>query len=658
MTKRKTHLSTKITIFVGAIITVLLASSALSISIIARNETESIILRDSRAVVDARAGELGRIAEIAFHELDYMAGDTVMLDRAAVTTAFIRNQSSRLPPEIENVLWADSSGHYFDNTGSSGSISDRDYFKQIIEGKSDRVISDAVQSKIDGTTIIVFARPIKDATGKISRLLGVVIALDYFNSYISEITMGQNGYAYILDNRGFIIAHKNKDLILKLNAFDSAKDGWAGLDAAARAAFASDSSSTHNYRKPDGTEIAMFSKAVPGVANWRMCVTIPTSELNAAAIQLIYNILQIFTLALIASIGCSILLARSITKPIMLVTSTIERLARGELREDASLSTGLSKAMKRRDEIGAAVAATQRTREALSGIVDQIEDASFLVAAGAEELSQTAVGVSSGASEQAAGIEQLSSSTEELSSSARQNADSSGGADSLARKVGREAEVSGAVVKETAEHMREIASRIVIVEEIARQTNMLALNAAIEAARAGDAGKGFAVVAAEVRKLAERSASAAREITELSALSVNRAEDAGARLGGLLPDIQKTSELAGEIATAAREQSVGIEQIAKAVQQFDQVVQSNASTAEELASTSEELASQAELLSSSISFFKTDRAVRPIAAKVKSRARKDEMPIVRRGEEAVVSPEGIEVATLSGNGAVPARAAG
>jgi methyl-accepting chemotaxis protein len=144
------------------------------------------------------------------------------------------------------------------------------------------------------------------------------------------------------------------------------------------------------------------------------------------------------------------------------------------------------------------------------------------------------------------------------------------------------------------------------VQEIARQTDLLALNAAIEAARAGEHGKGFAVVASEVRKLAERSQTAAAEIGMLSGQTVAAASEAGAMLAKLVPDIKKTAELVEEISAACREQDVGANQVNQAIQRLDKVIQQNAGAAEEMSATSEALSGQAEHLLASIAFFRID----------------------------------------------------
>jgi methyl-accepting chemotaxis protein len=190
-------------------------------------------------------------------------------------------------------------------------------------------------------------------------------------------------------------------------------------------------------------------------------------------------------------------------------------------------------------------------------------------------------------------------------SNIKQNADNAQQTDKIATKSAKDAQESGKCVLDAVGAMKEIASKISIIEEIARQTNLLALNAAIEAARAGEHGKGFAVVAAEVRKLAERSQKAAGEINHLSGTTVKVSEKAGEMLDKLVPDIQKTAELVQEITAASKEQDAGSEQINKALQQLEKVIQQNASAAEEMASTTEELTGQADQLMTALGFFRT-----------------------------------------------------
>ena len=239
----------------------------------------------------------------------------------------------------------------------------------------------------------------------------------------------------------------------------------------------------------------------------------------------------------------------------------------------------------------------------LTRVMGEVHAAADALAGAANQVSATAQSLSQAASEQADSVEVTTASIGVMSASIKQNSDNAKITDGMATQTNKEANEGGVAVSLTVEAMKQIASKIGIVDDIAYQTNLLALNAAIEAARAGEHGKGFAVVAAEVRKLAERSQQAAKEIGELAANSVTTAERAGKLLDSIVPSIQKTSELVQEIAVASSEQSQSVTQIGGAMGQLSKTTQQHASASEELAATSAEMSDQAEQLQQSIAFF-------------------------------------------------------
>ncbi|MBF0461111.1 MAG: HAMP domain-containing protein [Magnetococcales bacterium] len=299
--------------------------------------------------------------------------------------------------------------------------------------------------------------------------------------------------------------------------------------------------------------------------------------------------------AVVLGLLIAFLLTQAIVRALTQGVVFARRIAGGDLTATIDLD--------QKDEVGQLASALKEMMEKLREVIGEVSTAAEQVSIGSNEISDAAQNLSQGATQQAASIEETSSAMEEMTSNIQQNTDNANTTQNISQKAAQDAADGGVAVGQAVQAMKEIASKIGIIEEIARQTNLLALNAAIEAARAGEHGKGFAVVAAEVRKLAERSQTAAGEISHLSASSVDVAEKAGGIINKLVPDIQKTAELIQEINASSQEQNQGAGQINQAIQQLDQVIQQNAGASEEMAATAEELSAQADMMAQSIAFF-------------------------------------------------------
>jgi methyl-accepting chemotaxis protein len=315
---------------------------------------------------------------------------------------------------------------------------------------------------------------------------------------------------------------------------------------------------------------------------------------DSSMMMLIGLLIGSVLIAALAALWIIVSISRSLGAALGLANS----VAGGDLSAEAKV--------KSNDEIKDVVDALNAMTKKLREVVGEVTAAARNVASGSQELSATAEQLSQGATEQASSTEEASASMEEMAATIKQSADNASQTEKIARQSAADASSSGEAVGNAVNAMQTIAEKIMVVQEIARQTDLLALNAAVEAARAGEHGRGFAVVASEVRKLAERSQAAAAEISTLSVDTVKAARSAGDMLQKLVPDIRRTAELVEEITAGSREQNAGAAQINTAIQQLDKVTQQNTSAAEEMSATSEELASQAEQLQSAISFFRID----------------------------------------------------
>lgn len=307
--------------------------------------------------------------------------------------------------------------------------------------------------------------------------------------------------------------------------------------------------------------------------------------------------------AILLALVIAVIIAKNVLSQLGGDPMVIERIARRI--SEGNLTISFPAARGRETGVFAAM---KKMVETLREIIANMKTASANLAISSQELNSRSIEMAQGASEQAASAEEISAAMEEMVATIRLNAENAEITEKIAMKSANSATEGGKAADETVLAMKNISDKISIIQEIARQTNMLSLNAAIESAKAGELGKGFAVVAAEVRQLSKETDKSSKSIMDTTSASLEIAENAGALLSQMVPDIQKTADLVKEISVASKEQDSGAEQINSAIQQLDQIVQQNAALAEEISSVSEQLAAQARNLSKSAEFFEVEDA--------------------------------------------------
>lgn len=560
---------------------------------------------------------------------------------------------------FETVLFIAPDGSAIRGDGTAGQYGDREYFKKVMSTKQ-AYVSEMLVSKATGKISVVLATPVMN-NGQLVGVVGGTYSLEKMTELIRDMKFLDTGYGNIVDNNGVLLAHpKRPDTIGKLNISQKKVNPELKLQQAEiddnlinlfAAAVQSGKQTRGIYTFVDGVKrVAVYTPIdLPGGQRWFMSVAAPEAEATQATSSLARTMLILSVVCLLIIAGLTILIARQLVKPILIIRDECLLLADGDLRERDALVTT-------EDEIGQLAKGFRDMRKNLQNLVttvhsqaEQLAASSQQLTAGADQSAQAAnqvaasiTDVAAGAQEQlvaagetAAIVEQMSASIEQVAANANEVAFQSSqaavkaaeGNTSVSQAVTQMANIeqtvtaSAQVVAKLGERSKEIGQIVDAISGIAGQTNLLALNAAIEAARAGEQGRGFAVVAEEVRKLAEQSQDAAKQIatligeiqgdTDKAVVAMNEGTHevkrgaevvnaSGQAFQEIVALVTQVSDQVKEISAAIEQMATGSQQIVSSVNSIDSLSKKSAEESEVVsAATEEQSATMEEIASSS-----------------------------------------------------------
>jgi len=449
---------------------------------------------------------------------------------------------------------------------------------------------DKENEKILETTLAVPMLYNKEFVG----VVGIDISLEAFPSYVAEIRPFDTSEAYLISANGIILGNKDKS---KLG--QPIKDYYAEIQSQLKQALNTDSCSIIEHQTDNTNTIVTIASLYVGKSKtpWFVVIKTPKATLSAKANWIIFVMLGFGLFAIVLVAIMVYFIAGKITTPIIKSTQITSDISAGDL-------TGSYHYKKEKDELDVLNNALVDMQEKLTVVVKMIRENSSQIQNASIRLEQDSGSLSNAASTMASSSEEVSSAIEEMTANIEQNTNNARITSELSHTALQNVKDSNTLTQRVREAMGSVAERISIIQDIAAQTNILSLNAAVEAARAGESGRGFSVVASEVKKLAERSQSAAMDIEKLSRRALIVSEKAGNDMESLVPEIERTSELVDDISSASMEQNMGIQQISAALQQLNSGTQLNASLADTLAQSADELNAFAAELQRQVAYFK------------------------------------------------------